>query len=90
VLLTVCSELPSINVSGRGLIFLCGRLYFVANLESTKQSDEPESTRACTSTGNREERREILRERKLTSATAPSVGGGSWVVVMQSALREVS
>jgi len=82
MLLTVCSELLSINVSGRRLIFFNRRPYFVVNLESTKQLDEPESTSAYTSTRNKEEQRGILREQGLVSAVAPNINGGSWIVVM--------
>jgi len=50
----VYSELPSISVSGRELIFSNERPYFIMNLESTKQLDNLESTGASISTGNKE------------------------------------
>jgi len=55
-------ELPSISVSGRGSIFSNERPYFIMNLESTKQLDDPESTSTGTSTGNREKQTRKLRE----------------------------
>jgi len=42
---------PSIRVSGRGLIFWHGKQYLDIRTESTKQSDDPESTKAMTGTG---------------------------------------
>jgi len=38
----------SIRVSGRGLIFRYGKRYLDTKTESTKQSDDPESTKAMT------------------------------------------
>jgi len=42
---------PSIRISGRGLIFQHGKQYLDIRTESTKQSDDPESTKAIISTG---------------------------------------
>jgi len=42
---------PSIRVSGRGLIFRHGKQYLDTRTESTKQSDHSESTKAVTGTG---------------------------------------
>jgi len=42
---------PSIRVSGRGLIFRHGKRYLDTRTESTKQSDHSESTKAVTGTG---------------------------------------
>jgi len=41
---------PSIRVSRRGLIFWYGKRYLDTRTEFTKQSDNPESTKAMTST----------------------------------------
>ena len=41
----------SIRVSGRGLIFQHGKQYLDTRTESTKQSDDPESTKAMTGAG---------------------------------------
>jgi len=42
---------PSIRVSRRGLIFWHGKQYLDTRTESTKQSDDPESTKATADTG---------------------------------------
>jgi len=44
----------SIRISRRGLIFRHGKRYLDTRTESTKQSDDPESTKAMTGAGIRE------------------------------------
>jgi len=58
-------------VSRRGSIFQVGKQYLDTKIKSTKQSEDPESTKALIDTGNRREESMTSKEFKPLSVTVP-------------------
>jgi len=79
----------SIRVSGRGLIFQHGKQYLDTRTESTKQSDDPESTKAMTDAGIGGSESSTCNDFKQVTVTASRCSIVSLTEFRQSTLQGV-
>jgi len=80
---------PSIRVSGRGLIFQHGKRYLDTRTESTKQLDNPESTKATTGTGIEVSKSSTCNDFKQIIVAAPRCNTVSLAEFRQLTLQGV-
>jgi len=80
---------PSIRVSGRGLIFWHGKRYLDTRTESTKQSDDPESTKVMTGAGIGGSESSTCNNFKQVIIAVPKYSIVSLAEFMQSTLQGV-
>ena len=79
----------SIRVSGRGLIFRHGKRYLDTRTESTKQSNDPESTKAMTGAGIEGSESSTCNDFKQVIVAAPRYSIVSLAEFRQSTLQGV-
>jgi len=80
---------PSIRVSGRGLIFRHGKRYLDTRTKSTKQSDDPESTKAMTDAGIGGSESSTCNDFKQVIVAAPKCSIISLAEFRQSTLQDM-
>ena len=74
----------SIRISGWGLIFWSGKQFLDTKIESTKQSDDPESTRVLTDAGKEGDESMTCNAFKTVSNAEPRFSADSLVGFRQS------
>jgi len=75
---------PSIRMSGRSLIFWSGKQFLDTKTESTKQSDDPEFTRALTDAGKEDDESMTYNAFKTVSDAKPRFSADSLAGFRQS------